>query len=610
MVLALALVLGASAQTDWRHIGASAMESRLAGPATGAMVSVWYAADGSLYARTASGKTFQTLDFENWEPAAAAPDPPATFPRQPARKPEPAAQYVAISANSQEMWGLGHQLYRSDDGKSWETLTSYKSDSVIGGGIQSVAVSPGDPGQLVVANENGVWRSMDGGLTWASLNLRLPNLPVQRIMATPSGGHPARILTQNLGTLELAPGSSLWRSLPAILPQSDAERKHEYSGRVHAEVSDFAQSSDGRTVYAGSMDGRIWQSVDGGATFNETAAYAAVSGHRVERLYVDPAYPRVALAALSGEGFHVLRTYNGGNTWDPLDSKLPVGAAYSVTADRTSKAVYAATDKGVYWTHVDLETGGTTDSLQWTSLSETLPPAKAVDVALDPAGVQLYAALEGYGVYGAAAPHRATGLRLVNAADYSTRAASPGSLVSILGEKVNSVSSGAMQYPLWSNSQIQVPFEAVGPTVSLALETSSGRMTRDLLVLPVSPAIFVGSDGVPMILDADSGMPLEGNVAHPGQRLQVLLNGLGKVRPDWQTGVEPPKDNPPEVVAKVQSYLDRSEVPVDRATLAPGYVGYYLVEVQLPVVANYGAMEFYVAADGHESNRVQIVISQ
>ena len=147
-------------------------------------------------------------------------------------------------------------------------------------------------------------------------------------------------------------------------------------------------------------------------------------------------------------------------------------------------------------------------------------------------------------------------------------------------------------------------------TVSLALETASGRMTRDLQVLPVSPAIFVGSDGVPMILDADSGMPLEGNVAHPGQRLQVLVNGLGKVRPDWPTGVEPPRDNPPEVVAKIQSYLDRSEVPVDRATLAPGYVGYYVVEVQLPVVANYGAMEFYLAADGHESNHVQIVISE
>jgi len=32
--------------------------------------------------------------------------------------------------------------------------------------------------------------------------------------------------------------------------------------------------------------------------------------------------------------------------------------------------------------------------------------------------------------------------------------------------------------------------------------------------------------------------------------------------------------------------------------------------VQLPAVANYGAMELHVAADGQESNRVQIVIGQ
>jgi uncharacterized protein (TIGR03437 family) len=103
-------------------------------------------------------------------------------------------------------------------------------------------------------------------------------------------------------------------------------------------------------------------------------------------------------------------------------------------------------------------------------------------------------------------------------------------------------------------------------------------------------------------------MPLEHNVAHPGQRLQVMVNGLGKVRPDWPTGVTAPEENTPVVVAKVQAYLDLSEVPVARATLAPGYVGMYLVEVQLPVVANYGAMEFHVAADGQESNQVQIVI--
>jgi uncharacterized protein (TIGR03437 family) len=609
-LLTLAGVLAASAQTAWRRIGASAIESRFAGPITGRMTNVWYSADGTLYAQTLSGKTFATQDFENWEPVADPPAAPLAIRREPVRKPDPAATYIAVSADSPQLWGLGQQLYRSDDGKSWETLTSYKSDSVIGAGIKGVAVSPSDPGQLVVANDTGVWRSMDGGLTWASLNLLLPNLSVEKILATPSGGHAARIQTEDLGVLDLAPGNMLWRSRPALLPQSDAERKHTYSGQIHAEITEFAESADSRTIYAGSDDGRIWLSVDRGATFKATAAYAMVSGHRVERLHVDPSNPHVVLAALSGNGPHVLRTFNDGSTWDRLDTNLPAGGAYSVTADRGTGAVYVATDKGVYWTRVDLEVGGATDTLTWTNLSEGLPTAKAVDVALDPAGVQLYVAMEGYGVYGAAAPHRALGLRLVNTADYSTRAASPGSLVSVVGEKVNSVTGGSLQYPLWNNSQIQVPFEAVGPTVSLALETTAGTTTRDLQVLPVSPAIFVGPDGVPVVFDADSGLPLEGNVAHPGQRLQVMLNGLGKVQPDWSTGVAAPAVNTPVVTAKVQAYLDGAELPVARATLAPGYVGMYLVEVQLPVVANYGAMELYVAADGQDSNRVQIVIGQ
>jgi uncharacterized protein (TIGR03437 family) len=613
VALALACVLAAAAQTDWRRVGNSAVESRLAGPVTGPMVNVWYSADGGLlYALTASGKTFQTVDFETWEPAADAPAPPATFAREPIRKPDPGAQYFATSAASQEIWGVGRQLFHSDDGKSWDTLTSYKSESVVGPGLHSVAVSPNDPNQLAVANEYGVWRSMDGGLTWSGLNQWLPNLSVQRVLATPAGVHGTRILTENLGVLELPLGGTAWRAFPALLPpaQAEADAKRDYSAKVHADISTFAKSSDGRQVYAGSEDGRVWRSVDEGATFQPTGL-SAVPGRRVERLFVDPANPLVALAAMSGEGPHVLRTFNGGGFWDVLDSpSLPNVPANAVTADRVSGAVYVATDKGVYWTRFDLETGVSTANLTWTNLSEHLPAARAVDVLLDPAGVQLYAALEGYGVFAAPAPHREMGLRLVNAADYSARAASPGSLVSVLGEKVNAVSGGALRYPVWNNSQIQVPFEAVGPTVSLALETSAGTLTRDLQVQPVSPAIFVSHDGIPLIFDADSGMPLEGNVAHAGQRLQVMVNGLGKVLPGWPTGVTAPAENPPVVAAKVQAYLDRGEVPVARATLAPGYIGLYLVEVQLPAIANYGAMELHVTADGQESNAVQLVMGQ
>lgn len=606
--------MSTTAQTDWRLIGASAVESRLAGPITGPVAQVWYAADGStLYARTRSGKNYETQDFENWDPASAnTPEPPATIARTPVLKPEPDARVFATGTNSDVMWGMGQQLYRSSDGKSWETLTSYRSDSVVGGGLKSLAISPRDANQLVLANGYGVWRSMDGGLTWSSLNLKLPNLAVRQILATPSGGHAAQILADRLGPLQLLPGNRVWQAFAAPKLQDEAARMQDYSGKLNATISAIGQSADGHQVYVGSDDGRIWRSADGGVSrFDATQADTPtpVPGHKVERLFVDPTDPQVVFAALSGQGHHVLWTFNGGLFWEPLDSSsLPDAPVNGVTADPNSGAVYVASDKGIFWTRFKFETGATPDKV-WTSLSDSLPTAKAMDVTLDPAGVQLYAALDGYGLYGTPAPHRANGLRLVNTADQSTRAAAPGSMMSVMGEKVNSVSSGARPLPLWFNSQFQVPFEATGSTVSLALETASGRLTRDVALQPVSPAIFV-TDSVPILYDADSGLQLEGAVAHPGERVQVMVNGLGKVQPDWQTGMIAPLENTPVVVAKVQAYLDGSEVQVTRATLAPGYVGMYVVEVQLPLVANLGAMELHITADGQQSNHVQIAIVQ
>ncbi|MEI9974176.1 MAG: hypothetical protein WDO73_20260 [Ignavibacteriota bacterium] len=304
------------------------------------MSNVWFSSDGSLlYAQTVSGKVFQTQDFENWEPSANAPAPPTTFPREPVRRPDPSATYISTSQDSSQTWGLGRQLYRSDDGKSWESLTSYKTDSIIGPGIRGVALAPNDPNQLIVANANGIWRSMDGGLTWGSLNLLLPNLAIKRILATPSSGHAARIQTDNLGVLDLTPGSMLWRRYPSTISTADDLRKQDFTNKLGVNISSFAESGDGRQVYAASVDGRIWRSVDGGITFRETAAAQVSGGNKVERLYVDPANSLVVLAALSGDGRHVLRTFNGGGFWDPLDSpSLPAVSANAITADPNSGA--------------------------------------------------------------------------------------------------------------------------------------------------------------------------------------------------------------------------------------------------------------------------------
>jgi uncharacterized protein (TIGR03437 family) len=87
-----------------------------------------------------------------------------------------------------------------------------------------------------------------------------------------------------------------------------------------------------------------------------------------------------------------------------------------------------------------------------------------------------------------------------------------------------------------------------------------------------------------------------------------MATGLGKVRPDWPTGLAAPLESPPVVAASTQAFLDGSPVAVSRATLAPGYIGFYLVEVQLPAVTNAGVSELHIGAGGRESNHVQIVI--
>jgi uncharacterized protein (TIGR03437 family) len=112
-----------------------------------------------------------------------------------------------------------------------------------------------------------------------------------------------------------------------------------------------------------------------------------------------------------------------------------------------------------------------------------------------------------------------------------------------------------------------------------------------------------------LILDADSGVLLDSTKpAHANTRIQILATGLGLVKPDWPTGMAAPHSDPPRVVAPVRAYLDRVPVEVTQATLAPGYIGFYLIEIQLPQIVNAGPAELSVEAEGQPSNRVRLYI--
>ena len=184
--------------------------------------------------------------------------------------------------------------------------------------------------------------------------------------------------------------------------------------------------------------------------------------------------------------------------------------------------------------------------------------------------------------------------------------------MSVAGARVTSARAGDLPVSVLAaedaQSQIQIPFEARGDKVLLSVEAPTGGRRFDVPLEPVSPAILVGNDGSPVLYDTDSGALLDAaNPVRSRTRIQIMAAGLGRVNPEWTAGVDAPLDNPPAVVADVRAMLDGAPVDVTRAVLAHGYIGWYLVEIEIPKIVNSGPCELYLDVDGHaEQSRADI----
>lgn len=609
-LLALILFLAAgSAPAQWRRLGNAAIDLQLSGVATGPMDRVLFTLDGArLFARSAAGAWFSTSDFENWNVEAAAPLVSAPFIPTPDQLPEPAA-VIRGAFQRGVIYASGQHVWRSEDeGRTWTNLTQWGQQSILGAPAVDLAVSPRDSEDITVAAGTGIWRSADGGRSWSSCNSALPHLPVRRILSLPRGTAGTRVSflsgqPQLTSVFEWQPGEQLaWRAVDGV--EAD-EQVRVFAGRFAAPVS--IVGSRGRYIYAGSTDGSIWVSMNGGTDWVTSSSYP---GMAVEAIHVDAADPRRAVVALSrraGEasGPIVLRTFNGGMFWDDATGNLPEPAAFGVTADFSSGALYVATLGGIY--EADL------NAPSWTRLTTDLPGSAVLDVQLDPAGNQLYAAIYGYGVYTSIAPHRRRDLRVVHTADYGVRPAAPGALLTILGARLEDIRAGGQKAAILpsheTETHLQLPYALSGPGVELSFLNASHRVILSMPLLPASPAIFVDPDGSPLALDAESGVLIDtNNPARGGSSIQVFVSGLGRVNPEWPIGSPAPLENQPRVVTPVKATMDGMPLEVVRATLAPGYIGFYLVEVKLPVFVNRGPAEFAIEAGNIMSNRVRLHI--
>ena len=565
-------------QVDWRRVGNSAIDRSLAGLATGPVDRVWFSASGSLLIHSSSGRVFETTDFESWKASAASTPPEA--PVRAANLPEPGARLRASSPSAAILYAVGKFAYRSEnDGASWDNLTNFRGTSILGNGLNDLAVSPTSDDQIVVAGVNGVFRSMDGGKSWSGLNQDLPNLPAAKIVSLPVGDHGVKLSLPDSSEVEWQPGQKIaWSQADNTEAANDAEIRQVLSRRLNLPVTSYAVSGD--YLYAGLAAGLVTVSNDGGQTWRP---FPFAESGPVERFWVDPNDPRVALAVLGARRhdlgsaiprIHVVKTENGGLFWDNVTGNLPDIGVHGITADRASGGIYAATDAGVFMTYANLGTLGVAP--QWRPVPGL--PGAADDVKLDAQGNQLWASAEGYGVYATLAPHRLLDPRVVSTADLVARATAPGSLISVLGARVQAARAGDIQVPVLSatenESQLQIPFEATGSTFSLAVDRAEGRIDASIGGARTGGARdFRRSRRLARAPGwRESGLIARRHEpgAFPRPRFQIMATGLGRVKPDWPTGLgRIPPENPPEVVANVKAYLDNQPVEVTRATTSP-----------------------------------------
>lgn len=216
---------------------------------------------------------------------------------------------------------------------------------------------------------------------------------------------------------------------------------------------------------------------------------------------------------------------------------------------------------------------------------------------------------------------------VTNAASYRGDAIAPGSIVSIFGAALSSrtasftsaplpttlgdttVTFNGLPSPLYfaSPQQVnaQVPFELTGASAIAEVNSAAGTSVTKFAISPAAPGIFTLNNlgtGDAAAIDAVSyALVTSKQPIAAGGYLAIFCTGLGAVSPAPVTGGVP--GNPaPQTTVKPDIRIDGASAPLLWAGLAPGFVGVYQVNVQVPLTLTPGSHQIQVVINAAASN--------
>jgi photosystem II stability/assembly factor-like uncharacterized protein len=292
-----------------------------------------------------------------------------------------------------------HRLYGgTQDNGTLRTMSGAIDDwrRILGGDGFYVLVDPTDNRYVYAESQHGGHhRSTDGG---ATMFMMTTGASGERFnWSTPmvlDPSNPRVIYTASDKIYRSSNRGVGWNAISDDLTKGGVGIGNPYYGTV---TTIAVAPTDSRVIYAGTDDGNVWVTQDGGTQW--TLVSSNLPHRWVTRVAVDPKDPRTAYVTYSGYRSpgggafsHIFRTTNAGAGWTDIGGNLPDAPVNDLIIDPENPSLlYAGTDVGVFYT--------TNPEQGWLIVGDGLPQVAVMDLVLHKPTDRLVAATYGRSMY-------------------------------------------------------------------------------------------------------------------------------------------------------------------------------------------------------------------